>query len=363
MGGNQQLLLVEADTGSEELILPSDCDPATLLTDAQLQTCLASGTYNPSASSTHHDIGHGNTITYGSGPASFQYYTDDVSISGTSESLTYYDRLLLSLENELTLILGMKVQSLQLGVTPSLPLAYGVCGLGFGQYYPNIIDQLYTAGYTLGRSFGMSLQPSDGSIVFGGVDLGQYHGTLNPVNLTSLPSNMSAQYPIELTRISITQPGGGHELVSASPIIVQPDSGCINMQLPPDVFLDLASYLQPYLGSITLQNLALNELYAIDCGILQEDGTLNLSFGDSTFDIPYRNLVVQNAAGECSLNIVAMDLAWYPYCVGLPFLWSVYMVFDQDTPAVWFAPKKHCGKSIYDFDKYGTNAADLAGMC
>jgi hypothetical protein len=76
--GTAQVVDVLIDTGSFELWVNPDCDASNVPS-----FCEAFGHYDPSHSSTAHEIlDSGFDITYGSGRASGVYYKDDVYVSG-----------------------------------------------------------------------------------------------------------------------------------------------------------------------------------------------------------------------------------------------------------------------------------------
>lgn len=244
---------------------------------------------------------------------------------------------------------------------------YGVCGVGFGQYYPNFIDTLQAQNQTEGKAFGVALGASNGSIVFGGVDTGKYSGSLQKIDLLTadeLPVGVFGQYPINLTSIGMTGSDGNSTIISDTPIVVQPDTGCPSMGLPTPAYVRLLQELQEYLyDEVDETNLALNFQYGISCDILSQNGTLDLGFGSYTFEIPFRAMVVQQSAEVCYLQVLALEPSGFPYCLGFPFLHSAYVVFDQDTPAVWVAPFNDCGTNVKEFQLMGQNSADLIGQC
>ena len=85
IGSDEQTVQVILDTGSEELVVNSNCSQGGL-TSNEAATCLSAGTYNPKMSNTSTITNETKYINYASGTVYFEYINDNVTISGTGES-------------------------------------------------------------------------------------------------------------------------------------------------------------------------------------------------------------------------------------------------------------------------------------
>lgn len=83
MGTPPQPQYVQIDTGSFELWVNADC--SSLNSTGDKAFCEGIGRYDPGASSTSAKARGAKTLMYGIGRASIQYYTDDISLYGTSQ--------------------------------------------------------------------------------------------------------------------------------------------------------------------------------------------------------------------------------------------------------------------------------------
>jgi cathepsin D len=146
---------VDIDTGSSDLFIPSQsCD----------STCSGDNIYNPSASHTSTDTGKSFNLTYGSGFAAVEEFTDTITIAGLTVA---------------TQSIGAATH-LSSGFQPSNFPADGIMGMAFQSLSafnaPPVFQSLVAAGQTDSSLFALSLTSAGGELTLGGLNQDLYIG-------------------------------------------------------------------------------------------------------------------------------------------------------------------------------------------
>jgi hypothetical protein len=159
------------DTGSTELWVNPICAKSS-----QPELCAKYARYGHSSSA--QALGTTANMTYGTGWAYCDGYSDFVSVGGAKVSQQ---------------IFGVAQDSSfwPMGILGAGPPANGE------HSYDTVIDSLKNQGFIKSRSFGLDLQGIDssrGSVVYGGVDLKKFRGTLERIPIIPGPSAPDRTY-------------------------------------------------------------------------------------------------------------------------------------------------------------------------
>ncbi|SPQ26199.1 ca02e03c-ab10-4a0a-a02e-22d390d64733 [Thermothielavioides terrestris] len=335
IGTPPQPVFVQLDTGSFELWVNPDC---TSITGADAAFCERTGQFDTKKSSTAISLGATKTLQYGIGSANITYFTDTITLAGSSAAL----------------------QAVQFGVaTASQDASSGILGIGYGKgiatNYPNFIDQLRAQNVTRVKAYTLALGSKDveeGVIVFGGVDTSKFAG-----KLAKLPIIPAAQSPdgvprfwVEMQSVSMTPPNGVSHVYNASSTPLFFDSGSTMTLLPPDLTNAIAR-------DFGAQGPDANGFFRIDCALTTLNGTVDFAFDGVTIKVPYKELAREVASSPpvCFLGIMSSDRFTL---LGDTFLRSAYAVFDLETNAIWLSQAENCGSSPAALN----NVQDLAAV-
>ncbi|KAK7911307.1 eukaryotic aspartyl protease, partial [Apiospora marii] len=314
------------DTGSFELWVNPDCAKSNVP-----EFCKGFGQYDPSKSSTSKNLEQGFSIQYGSGSTSGIYYTDDVFISGA------------------------KITGQQFGVANTSDLVwFGIMGLARGKgngflNYNTVLDSVVAQGFANSRLFSLDLGSQgppgsviSGEIVFGGVDTNKYAGNLVKVAIDPADSHYSVLLTGLTHRPPTAQTANPVLNTQASfPVIV--DSGTTLSLLPQALVEALAAQFP---GATTDGQGG----FRVACSYQQQPGTVSFTLATSfspsasniTINLPYSEFVWNAGNDNCYLG------AWYDasvsvHILGDTFLRGAYVVFDQDSNALYMADYVACG--------------------
>ncbi|KAI0129168.1 aspartic peptidase domain-containing protein, partial [Xylariales sp. AK1849] len=318
-GSTDQVVEVLLDTGSFELWVNPNCTSSNVP-----YYCNQFGHYDPTLSPTAHTLNETFQITYGSGSTSGVYYTDDIFISGA----------------------GLDNQQFGVAIT-SDQVWFGIMGLsrGLGNGfidYNTIVDTLLAQSFTNSRLFSLDLGSQGppqvaitGEIVFGGVDKNKYSG-----NLAKVPTDPSdAHYTVILTSLAHKPPTAQTSTtITNTPISLIVDSGTTLSLLPENVVDALAGQFPGALSDG-------QGGYKVPCAYQSQPGTVDFSFGNVRISVPYSEFIWNSGTTEnCFLgawNNPAVDV----YILGDTFLRGAYVVFDQDSRALYMGNYINCGDS------------------
>ncbi|KAK7967697.1 uncharacterized protein PG986_001974 [Apiospora aurea] len=321
------------DTGSFELWVNPDCGKSNVPA-----FCRGFGQYDPTKSSTAQNLAQGFSIQYGSGSSSGTYYTDNIYISGA------------------------RIADQQFGVANTSDLVwFGIMGLGRGKgngflNYDTILDSVMAQGYANSRLFSLDLGSQggpagpvvSGEIVFGGVDKNKYAGNLVKVAI----DGADAHYTVLLTGLTHRPPTAQTNspvLDNLTPFTIIVDSGT-TLSLLPQALVEALAAQFPGATSDGRGG------YRVACSYQQQPGTVSFSLAASfssgsspsagspdgvTINLPYSEFVWNAGNDKCYLG------AWYDnrvrvHILGDTFLRGAYVVFDQDSDALYMANYATC---------------------
>ncbi|KAG9234016.1 aspartic peptidase domain-containing protein [Amylocarpus encephaloides] len=327
VGTPAQQLMVQIDTGSSDVWVPSNSAPICTPTMQSSEGC-DGGSFNPGLSSTFENVGQNEfNISYVDGTGSTgDYFQDTFSIGGAT------------------------IKNFEMGLATQGTIGTGIMGIGYnnseanvvtgnGTVYANmpfaLVDQglIPTEAYSLWLN---DLQSSTGSVLFGGIDTTKYTGTLGSVNV--YPSRRNGQvtsFTVAFTLLSATSSSGTDVLTPPDfAVAAILDSGTTITLLPDAVaelvFNELGARYYSKLGA-TL----------VPCDLAKSSGTLNYGFGGvggPVIKVSVSDLVMPltltsgrtptypNGQAACQLGIQgAGDL---PILLGDTFLRSAYAVYD-----------------------------------
>ncbi|KAH6603684.1 eukaryotic aspartyl protease [Trichoderma cornu-damae] len=335
IGTPPQAVYAQIDTGSFELWVNPDCSNVAA---SDQRFCRAIGVYDPRSSSTSGATQKSASLRYGVGSANVTYFLDSISLAGSAAAM----------------------KQVQFGVADSSADEFsGILGIGAGEGfntgYKNFVDELAAQGVTNTKAFSLALggkAEEEGVIVFGGVDTAKFRGKL--ASLPIVPAGESpdgvARYWVDMESIALTRPGGEPAALGQTSMTVFLDSGSTLTLLPPSVVRQIASGL----GSSGADG---SGFYVVDCGLADEDGTIDFSFDGVTIAVPYSEMVRQAGSlpPQCYLGMVgSTEFA----LLGDTFLRSAYAVFDLSGNMVHLAPYSNCGTNVQSI----TSTSSLRGL-
>lgn len=307
---------VQFDTGSSQLWVNPICSHAAVPVDC---TKLGRLRY----SSTLKNLGKTHNITYGMGYAYVKYVRDFVQVGSAK------------LPNQ---TFGVAIDS---GFVSAGILGVGPSKRGMKKPDDFVVNSLHKQGFTKSIAFGVDLQgiaSARGSVVFGGVDLKKFRGTLHatPILDGATAPDRTTRYWINLD--SISQTAGGETVT------------LVDQRLP--VFLDTGatlSYFPPSIVRKLLQGFpgAKRDKYAnyiVNCSLRRQNASVDFQFGSTVIRAAYKDFIYPFDGNACALGFTeAVDKA---YVLGDSFLRSAYVVFDQTNRQLALAQAADCGTRL-----------------
>ena len=237
------------------------------------------------------------------------------------------------------LMVDATITDLQFGVGLTSNSSVAVMGIGYRAReaivflnlptYPNLIDQMVSHGLVELRTYSLylnDLEASTGTILFGGVDLEGFSGTLQTLPINPPSQGPLSQFFITLTGVNLTPPCGCSTpvgLPSSFPANALFDSGTTFMLFPTAIADTIATGLGAVLDDVGIYNLP-------NCDLQFAAGSLDFDFSGVKIRVPYSEFIIkdfyQNGSDICSLGIDPIDGT----CVilGDTFLRSAYVVYD-----------------------------------
>ncbi|GKT95241.1 eukaryotic aspartyl protease [Colletotrichum tofieldiae] len=246
--------------------------------------------------------------------------------------------------------------------TDSVDLNRGILGLSFGQAvnntgYPTVVDEMKAQNIIESLTMGIALGTKDektgsGLISFGGVDTKKFSGNLHTAPILGPQNGENLfRYWVQLDSIGLSKSGSSAKTYSNSKFPVFFDTGATLSYLPPAVVDQLGSDLGGRLDSSV-------NMYVVPCNT---QGTIDFKFGDYTMKVPLSEFIWQVSSRDCVLG--ADKATDGSYLLGDSFLRSTYVVFDQETPALHFAPYVNCGSNLKKIPLGDNAAAKFSGEC
>jgi len=229
-----------------------------------------------------------------------------------------------------------------------LPRAEGILGIGYDinevqvnrngkPAYPNVPQLLANDGYIQSNAYSLwlnDLVSSTGSILFGGVNTGKFHGQLQTLPVLSV-YGVFAEFLITLTGLGITLNGKGSSQTLSSnslPTAVLLDSGTTLTYLPDQVtqaiFNEVGAQYDPAAGAAY-----------VPCSLMNNATTIDFTFSSPVISIPMKELVLYPRTNAGGSPITFKDGT--PACIfgispaggstavmGDTFIRSAYVVYD-----------------------------------
>ncbi|KAK9235966.1 aspartic peptidase domain-containing protein [Lipomyces kononenkoae] len=328
IGTPGQRLRVQLDTGSSDLWVQSRDNP-TCRTSQNF--CTTTQMFNDTSSSTFTTTSDPFSITYADGTyADGEYVKDTLSFSGIS------------------------VHDFTFGLATNSTSSLGVLGVGFdtnevaNTVYENLPDKLVSDGLIGVKAYSLWLNDIDsstGNVLFGGVDLGKFTGSLQTVKLVPTSGTFYSQFLLSLTGIAYDSGSSSTTIMSSSQgagteLQVVLDSGTTYGILPQSI---VSSMVQA-IGSG--QYSSDYGLYTLDCSLESSSATINLTFNNAaTLQVGLKQLVVPieyTSQGNtvCALGVQPVSDSvgsGYQYLLGDAFLRSGYVVYDLDNKEISIA--------------------------
>ncbi|KAI0136251.1 aspartic peptidase domain-containing protein [Xylariales sp. AK1849] len=334
IGTPEQPVKVIIDTGSDELWVNPNCSSS-----GDAQQCNSYGFYDPRKSSTMNNTQATTNVSYA---------------DGSQVDLTYYT-------DTITLSTGLQVPGAKFGLgTASTGLTSGILGLGFGEStantdYQNFIDQLASQQITNSKAFSLALgnqtTSSGGIIIFGGVDTKKFSGQLVPNDILPNQNGESiSRYWIQTTSIGLITSDGKSTNYSGSDLAMVLDTGTTLTLLPTALVNAMAHDFQATMDEKV-------GAYVLSCSQLQNGSFVNFSFGSVAIAVPISDFIYQSGQ-TCLMGAQPSDEI---SILGLNFLRSAYVVFDQTLNTISLAQYVDCGQNEQVMPSSG--AAGFVGEC
>jgi hypothetical protein len=240
------------------------------------------------------------------------------------------------------LMLDATVKNLEFGVGLVSNFTPGVMGIGYRpneaivefnlSTYPNLIDQMFAQELVESRTYSLylnDLEASTGAILFGGVDLEGFNGTLQTFPINPPANGSLSAFWITLTGMTLNPPvsglNGSTSLGNSSsnhanssillggssvyPANVLLDSGTTLILLPIPIADDVADFF----GAVLDESAGFYNLPNCDLQFTQS-GTVDVDFSGVKITVPLSELILQDLYGNgsdiCSSAYVVYDLVF-----------------------------------------------------
>ncbi|CAN6665070.1 hypothetical protein TRVA0_036S01156 [Trichomonascus vanleenenianus] len=230
------------------------------------------------------------------------------------------------------------VDSFQFGVVNSTTGSVGVMGVGFpgsngDASKQNIVGALYNSGNIKQRAVSLyldSLESSQGSMIFGGIDTAKYTG-----NLWTIPLTDSGAFEIELSSMLI----GRILFTLRNKPRVRIDSGSSFAYLPANIIEGIAQ-------QVNAQYDPSSGLYFIDSSDIDKTKSITFNFSGAMITVstdelfPQSNNFIAHAPKDRFLAIFDSAVTGGMNILGDVFLRSAYAVFDYGNHQLALAQAK-----------------------
>ncbi|KAL6719599.1 hypothetical protein ACLMJK_001519 [Lecanora helva] len=280
LGTPAQDFRLHIDTGSSDLWTNSK---SSRICSHRGDLCSTSGTYDTNSSSTYNFVSSDFDVSYvdGSG-ASGDYATDTLSIGGKT------------------------LKDFQFGIGYDSTSAEGILGIGYTaneaqvnranqKEYSNLPQAMVDGGLIKSNAYSLwldDIESSTGSIIFGGVDTDKYHGELQSLPVQKVYDQYT-QFIITLSGLNLSNEGRNTSLTMDLPTAVILDSGSSLTYLPNTLTAAIYTDLQ-------VQYFDNAQTAFADCGLADQDITLDFTFTTPTISVPISELIINSDASESS---------------------------------------------------------------
>ncbi|KAI6298932.1 hypothetical protein MCOR07_009027 [Pyricularia oryzae] len=354
VGTPPQPVSVVLDTGSSEFWVNPDCE--TVVSDRNREICEAAPRYTMRASETARQLLDTSSIGFAKGFVRLAHVEDSVSLGA-----------------------GTTLENFHFGIAESsIDIFAGVLGLGprpASQRSDHFVSALATQKLIESRVFSINLGSVDqpqGAVIFGGIDMAKFSGTLDKVPLISeeeaVQKGVDRRF-VRLASVAVTSPN------HTSSTIYQHDPATVTASY--QALIDSGSTLSVLPRQITRGILAHfpdavaldGGIFLVDCIHATSNGTVDFGFNSSGSDkvirVPHREFIWRQGS-ECALAMLeSADDENRPLILGTPFLRAAYLVWDLDNGNVHLAQAAAgCGRSDIIRVGRGVDAVPaLTGSC
>ncbi|RWA10422.1 hypothetical protein EKO27_g4680 [Xylaria grammica] len=209
-----------------------------------------------------------------------------------------------------------------------------------------------------------SLQPGlryryaggQGVIIFGGVDTKKFSGQLKPNDILPPQGNDTyARYNIRMTDLGLTSSDGKFRSYgNSSNLVAVIDAGTTLTYLPDDLATAIHNDLQVAVHQTDGSILA-------PCTQRQNNSQLQFTFGSTAINVPFSELLTDKY-NDTLCRVGVAPRGTLPRAVlGLSFLRSAYVVFDQTRGEIFMQQFVNCGKNERVIPISGAN--EIVGEC
>ncbi|KAG0648575.1 putative aspartic-type endopeptidase OPSB [Hyphodiscus hymeniophilus] len=315
LGTPPQSFRLHVDTGSSDLWVNT---PNSALCRTDGGPCEAAGTYTANSSSTYTFIASDFNISYvdGSG-ASGDYVSDTLTIAGTTLATLQFGIGYTSTSQEGILGIGYQVDEVQAARAGKAA-------------YNNLPAQLVADGVIQSNAYSLwlnDLDASTGSILFGGVDTAQYHGSLESLPVQK-ESGVFAEFLITLTGLKF----GDVVIAENQAVGVLLDSGSSLTYLPD-------AMAEAILEQIDAKYDASEGAAPVPCSLANNNTALNFTFSSPTISVSMNELVIDVGSPDggpgCIFGIAPAGSS--EPVLGDTFIRSAYLVYDLENNEISIA--------------------------
>lgn len=226
------------------------------------------------------------------------------------------------------------------GVKRSNLCAEGVLGIGYTSNevqvgrngrppYANLPKAMVQEGLIKSNAYSLWLNDLDshtGSILFGGVNTGKYHGSLETLPVQKV-NGIYSEFIIALTAVAVSYSSQTHNYSSSAlPAAVLLDSGSSLTYLPDPIVADIFNDLGVSYDSSS-------GVGYVPCSLADQDVTVSFTFSSPTIHVAANELVLnagdlyfRNGDRACVFGIVPAGRG--TAVLGDTFLRSAYVVYD-----------------------------------
>ncbi len=282
-----------------------------------------SGTYDANSSSTYKYVSSDFNISYVDGSGAFGDYATETLRIG-----------------------GQQLSGLQFGVGYRSSSAESILGIGYvinevqtnrnnKQPYPNVPQLMADKGVINSNAYSLWLNDLDantGSILFGGVNTGKYHGQLETLPILKEGTDY-VEFVIALTGMSVSNNGRKSSLaLGGKSTSVLLDSGSSLTYLPDTLAHDL-------FNQVGAQYDNQQQAAFVPCSLMNNVSTVDFTFSSPTISVPMAELVINpppnpdgtaptfdNGTPACLFGISPAGQS--TPVLGDTFLRSAYVVYD-----------------------------------
>jgi hypothetical protein len=316
---------VHIDTGSSDLWLESASSRI-----CKQGGCTDSGTYDSNSSSTYKYVNSDFDIQYADGTgASGDYVTDTISIGGSD------------------------VTGLEMGIGYTSSSSQAVMGIGYpsneailsvrgASAYNNLPLQMVSQGLIEAPAYSLWLNDLDattGQILFGGVDLDKFSGSLVTLPIETVQgSSTPTEFIIALTGVKLTSGDESATVANDTTIPVVLDSGSTLVLLPDNVATSLINFVNAQYDESS------GAAY-VSCQLATSPATIDFEFSGITISIGMDEMVISeddssNPTDERGDELCLFGVSYSVdgnYVLGDTFLRSAYVVYDLSANTISLA--------------------------